>query len=96
MSDADAKIERVLRESRVVAIVGASPSPARDSHDVMAFLQSRGYRTVPVNPVCEETEILGEKAQISLFRFSIFSKITIVISKKPQIHGRGNRNKFSD
>ena len=70
MSDADAKIERVLRESHVVAIVGASPSPARDSHDVMAFLQSRGYRTIPVNPVCEETEILGERVHRSLDEIS--------------------------
>ena len=61
MNPEDEKIVRVLRESRVVAVVGASPNPERDSHDVMAFLQRRGYRTIPVNPACHEAEILGEK-----------------------------------
>ena len=61
MNPEDEKIVRMLRESRVVAVVGASPNPARDSHDVMAFLQRRGYRAIPVNPACREPEILGEK-----------------------------------
>ncbi len=62
----DEKIVRVLRESRAVAVVGASPNPLRDSHDVMAFLQRRGYRTIPVNPACREAEILGEKVHARL------------------------------
>jgi predicted CoA-binding protein len=62
----DDKIRRVLSESKIVAVVGASPNPARDSHDVMAFLQARGYRAIPVNPVCEETEILGERVRRDL------------------------------
>lgn len=66
MIDDDAKIRRVLSESKTVAVVGASPDPARDSHDVMAFLQARGYRAIPVNPVCSETEILGARVRRSL------------------------------
>jgi predicted CoA-binding protein len=57
----DDKILRMLHESRVIAVVGASPDPARDSHGVMAYLQRHGYRTIPVNPACREPEILGEK-----------------------------------
>lgn len=66
MSSIDEKIRRVLTEAKTVAVVGASPDPARDSHQVMAFLQARGYRTIPVNPACEQTEILGEPVRRSL------------------------------
>lgn len=51
-------VERVLRRYRRWAVVGCSPDPRRDSHDVAAFLLSRGYQIVPVNPGCDE--ILGQ------------------------------------
>ncbi len=62
----DQKIRDLLTRSRVVAVVGASPRPERDSHDVMAFLQSQGYRTIPVNPRAAGSEILGERVVASL------------------------------
>ena len=55
---------RVLREARVIAVVGASRNPAKDAHSVPAYLKERGYRIVPVNPTADE--ILGEKAYPSL------------------------------
>ena len=51
----------ILRTTRVWAVVGCSPDPARDSHDVAAYLQRNGYRVVPVNPATDATEILGER-----------------------------------
>ena len=45
VDSADDRIRAVLEQARVIAVVGASPDPSRDSHGVMAFLQSRGYRT---------------------------------------------------
>jgi predicted CoA-binding protein len=62
----DADLARILRETRTIALVGASPKPERDSHEVMAFLQSRGYRVIPVNPVCAGETILGERVRASL------------------------------
>ena len=62
----DAELGRILRETRTIALVGASPKPERDSHEVMAFLQSRGYRVIPVNPVCAGETILGERVRASL------------------------------
>jgi predicted CoA-binding protein len=53
-------IEHVLNGHRTWAIVGLSDNPARPSHRVASFLQSRGIRIIPVNPVADE--ILGEKA----------------------------------
>jgi predicted CoA-binding protein len=53
-------IERVLTEYRTWAVVGLSENPGRASHRVAAFLQSRGFRIIPVNPVAGQ--ILGETA----------------------------------
>ena len=47
-----------LREARTIAVVGLSDRPERDSYRVAAYLQTKGYRIIPVNPV--KTEILGE------------------------------------
>jgi predicted CoA-binding protein len=54
----------LLREAQVIAVVGISNKPERASHEVAAYLQSAGYRIVPVNPVLEE--VLGEKCYPSL------------------------------
>jgi predicted CoA-binding protein len=47
----------VLREAKTIAVVGASPSPGRESHGVMRYLLSQGYRCIPVRPDCDE--VLG-------------------------------------
>jgi predicted CoA-binding protein len=54
----------VLKNCRVVAVVGLSRNPATDSHEVAKYLQSVGYRVIPVNPFADE--ILGEKCYKSL------------------------------
>ena len=53
-------VEEQLTESKTIAVVGLSPDPQRDSHRVARYLQSRGYRIIPVNPMAEE--VLGEKS----------------------------------
>ncbi len=49
----------LLGRVRSIAIVGASPKPARPAHQVQAFLQERGYEVFPVNPGQAGGEILG-------------------------------------
>jgi uncharacterized protein len=56
----DEELRSILGDAKTIAVVGLSSRPDRDSHSVAAFLQSRGYRIVPVNPM--ETEVLGEPA----------------------------------
>lgn len=57
-------IGELLNRSRIIAVVGLSPNPLRPSHGVTAYMQSHGYRIIPVNPNIEEC--LGEKAYPSL------------------------------
>lgn len=54
----------LLREAKVIAVVGISDKPERASHEVAAYLQSVGYRIVPVNPALQE--VLGEPCFPSL------------------------------
>jgi predicted CoA-binding protein len=56
----DSYLRDILTSVRTIAIVGASPRRERPSHGVMAYLQRRGYRTIPVNPNAADTAINGE------------------------------------
>ena len=58
--------EKILGESRVIAVVGLSPNPERDSYGVSKSLQAQGYRIIPVNPAAGVDEILGEKVYTDL------------------------------
>ena len=57
-------IQRVLRESKTIAVVGLSGNPLRASNFVGFYLQRHGFRVIPVNP--REPEILGERSFASL------------------------------
>lgn len=61
-----AEIDRIARETRVIAVVGLSPRPERPSYGVARFLQARGHRIVPVNPGQAGGTILGEPVFASL------------------------------
>ena len=54
----------ILKNYRVVAVVGLSPKPERPSYQVAEYLKQHGYRIIPVNP--GQREILGEKCYPSL------------------------------
>ena len=60
----DPCVEHVLTSYRTWAVVGCSPDPRRDSHEIATQLKRRGYAVVPVNPSCDE--ILGERCYPSL------------------------------
>jgi predicted CoA-binding protein len=46
----DRILETILRQSKTIAVVGASPKPGRDSGSITQFLISEGYEVHPVNP----------------------------------------------
>jgi uncharacterized protein len=62
----DLRIAQLLATSKTIAIVGLSPSPGRPSHGVAAYLQSHGYRVIPVNPNSAGSQILGEHCYATL------------------------------
>ena len=57
-------ITDLLRGSKTVAVVGLSSDHRRPSYEVASYLQSAGYRIIPVNP--NESEVLGEKSYARL------------------------------
>jgi len=62
----DDYLRDILEGVRTIAVVGASPRCERPSHRVMAYLQRRGYRAVPVNPNAVADAINGERVYASL------------------------------
>jgi len=57
-------IGKILSDSKTIAVVGLSDKPDRASNSVSGFMQTKGYRIIPVNPTIREA--LGEKAYASL------------------------------
>lgn len=73
-------IAELLKRAKTIAVVGLSDNPLRVSHGVSAYMQTHGYRIIPVNPFI--TECLGEKAYASLL--DVPEKIDIVnIFRRP-------------
>jgi uncharacterized protein len=60
-SYSDDYIRGILGRVKTIALVGASPRPDRPSNRVMAFLQRKGFRVIPVNPQALGQNIHGEK-----------------------------------
>lgn len=50
----DTEIRTLLARPMTIAVVGCSPDPSRDSHEVARVLRSRGHRVIPVNPRADE------------------------------------------
>ena len=74
-------IRELLERAKTVAVVGLSDSPLRPSHGVSAYMQTQGYKIIPVNPNIRES--LGEKSWCSLAE--VPEKIDIVnIFRRPQ------------
>ena len=71
-------ISRILDNFKTIAVVGLSPKPHRDSHEVSEYMQVHGYRIVPVNPAALTSEILGEKVYPSLLEAARHEHIDLV------------------
>jgi predicted CoA-binding protein len=62
----DVYLRRILRDTRTIAMVGASANWNRPSYFAMKYLQSRGYKIYPVNPGAVGQKILGQEVYGSL------------------------------
>ena len=70
------QIQEILKY-RVIAVVGLSNKPEKDSHRVSTYLQQKGYRIVPVNPTVRE--VLNEKSYRSLLDIPLELQKTIEV-----------------
>ena len=70
----------ILNHCRAIAVVGLSPKPHRASFDVARYMQTAGYRIIPVNPnvALEGGQVLGEKAYATLLDAARYEKIDLV------------------
>jgi len=89
------EIQQIFSEVKTIAVVGLSPNPSKDSHRVAKYLQSVGYKIIPVYP--KEDEILGEKVYRSLADIpepvdmvNIFRKADVVPSIVEACKARGD------
>lgn len=74
-------ITEILNKCKTIAVAGLSSNPMRPSHEVSQYMQSAGYRIIPVNP--NETEVLGEKSYARLE--DVPEKIDVVnIFRRPE------------
>ena len=73
-------ILHILKTSKTIAVVGLSPKVHRDSYEVAEYMQSQGYRIIPINPVAaaSNTPILGEKVYATLLEAAKVEKIDMV------------------
>ncbi len=62
----DWQIRRILRDTDVIAMVGASTNWNRPSYFAMKYLQEKGFRVIPVNPRAAGEQLLGETVYASL------------------------------
>jgi predicted CoA-binding protein len=73
----------LLSNAKTIAIIGISDDQSRPSYGVAEYLQSRGYRVVPINPQLKE--VLGETAYPSLSEAAKHEKIDIVdVFRRPE------------
>ena len=62
----DSYVKSILADVKTIAMVGASTNWNRPSYFAMKYLQTKGYRVIPVNPVVAGQELLGEAVWSSL------------------------------
>jgi predicted CoA-binding protein len=66
----------LLAKAKTIAVVGLSANPSKPSYGVSSYLQSKGYKVVPINPKLKE--VLGESAYPSLAEAAKNEQIDIV------------------
>jgi predicted CoA-binding protein len=70
-------VKEILSKYKTVAVVGASRDSSKDSHRVAKYLQSQGFRIIPINPTADK--ILGEKCYKNLLEMPADVQKTIEI-----------------
>ena len=80
--EADKTAYEILSKYHVIAVVGCSRNEGKPSHDVPEYMQSAGYKIIPVNPSADT--ILGEKAYKSLLDITFPVDVVDVFRPSPE------------
>lgn len=84
MISAGADLRRILRDTRTIAVLGASVNPTRPSHEVYSYLVGTGdYQVYPVNPTI--TEIDGAPAYASLAELPVVPDLVDVFRRVDEL-----------
>ena len=75
------EIQEIFKMTKTIAVVGLSPDDSKASHRVAKYLQSQGFKIVPIYP--KEETILGEKVYRSLLEIP-FEIDMVNIFRKPK------------
>lgn len=76
-------ILEILKNTKTIAVVGLSPKPERTSFGVSKFIQSKGYKIIPVYP--REEIILGEKVYRNLTDINEKVDLVLVFRKSEEV-----------
>jgi uncharacterized protein len=71
------QIKEIIEKYKVIAVVGLSKEPEKDSYKVSAYLKQHGYQIIPINPFADE--VLGQKSYKSLLDIPLEIRKTIEI-----------------
>src|SRR5882672_7642495 len=83
MADNIVNIAEILRTAKTLAVVGLSANPSRPSYEVARYMQTHGYRIIPVNP--KYSRILNERCYANLTEIPRSATIDIVnIFRRPE------------
>ncbi len=79
----DQTLEEILRSSKTIAVIGASPKPGRDSGTIARFLAGRGYTVLPVNPAYQD--VFGMKCYPDLASLGTSVDIVDVFRRSEEV-----------
>jgi predicted CoA-binding protein len=77
----------ILRNSRVIAVIGASGTPGKDAYNVPVYLIQHGYKVIPVNPKRKQLYGLESYPSFGSIPREIRAKVDIVDVFRPQEEG---------
>ena len=81
----DTYIREILLSTSSIAVVGLSDKQNRPSYYAASYLQSRGYKIIPINPSTSNKKILGEKVYKSVFDLNAKPDMIDIFLKQEKI-----------
>jgi predicted CoA-binding protein len=66
MTYSDTYLRDILTRTKVIAVVGVSTNPVRPSFYVARYLDLKGYKVIPVNPVYAGQTLFGQTIRADL------------------------------